>query len=278
MVNRKELDPASSHWAPFGIQLRRSREAVGLTQSQLAKLVGYDPSYVSYTELASREAPSEKFARRADEALRTGGTLLLMWFQHKHTALLEGFPEYVAYEATATKIRVFEIAVVPGLLQTKEYARALATGAVSRGSITAAQAEQRLDFLEARQRMLQRSPSPLVHAVLDESCLRRPIGGHGVMHEQLSYLESLEDHPHVVLQIAPFGRGERLPFTMPVYLVTQPNGTTLGYTESHQRGLLERERDTVISWDRDYDRLQVEALSTYDSVAMIRTMRKDLAR
>ncbi|MEV7780603.1 helix-turn-helix transcriptional regulator [Kitasatospora sp. NPDC088351] len=88
MVNRKQLDPSSSHWAPFGVQLRRSREAAGLTQAELARKVGYDPSYVSYTELASREAPSEQFARKVDEVLNTGGTLVLMWFQHKHTALL----------------------------------------------------------------------------------------------------------------------------------------------------------------------------------------------
>ncbi|WP_406196253.1 multiprotein-bridging factor 1 family protein [Kitasatospora sp. NBC_01560] len=89
----RQLDPTAGPWAPFGVQLRRSREARGLTQAQLARKVGYDPSYVSYAELATREPPSEKFASRVDEALETGGTLLLMWLQNKHSALLEGFPE-----------------------------------------------------------------------------------------------------------------------------------------------------------------------------------------
>ncbi|MGW6912722.1 helix-turn-helix domain-containing protein [Kitasatospora sp. NPDC054939] len=276
MVNRRELDPTSSHWAPFGIQLRRSREAAGLTQAQLASKIGYDPSYVSYTELASREAPSEKFARRVDEVLETGGTMLLMWFQHKHTALLEGFPEYATLEAKAAKIRLFDLALIPGLMQTAEYAQALTTGAVRRGSITQAQADQRLEYLELRQRLLRRDSPPMVHAVLDESCLYRPIGGLDVMSSQLSFLESLEGHRNIILQVVPLSRGEHVPFTLPINLVTLPDGTMLGYTESHQRGLLERERDTVVAWDRDYDRLQVEALSTADSAALIRTARKEL--
>ncbi|MGW4894373.1 helix-turn-helix domain-containing protein [Kitasatospora sp. NPDC004240] len=277
MVNRRELDPTSSHWAPFGIQLRRSREAAGLTQAQLAKTVGYDPSYVSYTELASREAPSEKFARKVDDALGTGGTMLLMWFQHKHTALLEGFPEYVTHEAKAAKLRIFDLAVIPGLLQTEAYAHALASGAVRRGSITQAQGDERLEYLQLRQRLLNRTPTPLIHAVLDESCLHRPIGSPEVMAEQLEHLEELAERHRVVLQISPVARGERVPFTLPINLVTHQDGTMLGYTESHQRGLLERERDIVIAWDRDYDRLQVEALSTDDSVSMIRKARKELS-
>ncbi|MFJ2777999.1 helix-turn-helix domain-containing protein [Kitasatospora sp. NPDC087315] len=275
MVNRKQLDPSSSHWAPFGVQLRRSREAAGLTQAELARKVGYDPSYVSYTELASREAPSEQFARKVDEVLNTGGTLVLMWFQHKHTALLEGFPEYAAQEAKAAKIRVFELGLVPGLFQTPDYAAAIAAAAVQRGSITSAQAAQRAAFLSARQQLFERTKPPLVHAVLDESCLRRQVGGPEVMVEQFRHLEALAERPNVILQVAPFGLGERAPFMMAVYLLTLPTGTMLGYTESHQRGLLERERDTVIAWDRDYDRLQVEALSRADSLAMIRAVREE---
>ncbi|WP_395298772.1 multiprotein-bridging factor 1 family protein [Kitasatospora hibisci] len=68
-VNKKQLDPSSGPWAPFGVQLRRSREGRGLTQAQLARKCKYDPSYVSFVELAQRP-PSERFAARRTPSWR----------------------------------------------------------------------------------------------------------------------------------------------------------------------------------------------------------------
>ncbi|MFG3055307.1 helix-turn-helix domain-containing protein [Kitasatospora sp. NPDC048239] len=274
MVNRRQLDPTSGPWAPFGVQLRRSREARELTQAQLAKKVGFDPSYVSYAELATREPPSEKFARRADEALETGGTLLLMWLQNKHSALLEGFPEYASHEAKATEIRIFESGVVPGLFQTEAYAAALAMADVRRGSITRRQAEERVAFLLTRQQLLKRSSPPLVHAVLDESCLRRPIGGPAVMKDQLAILEGQFDESHVILQVAPFSMAEHRPFALPIRLLTLPDHSLLGYSESEGRSHLERDSGMLAVWKRHYDRLQVGALAETATLEWIRAARE----
>ncbi|MFD0277491.1 helix-turn-helix domain-containing protein [Kitasatospora sp. NPDC127111] len=277
MVNRKQLDPTSGPWAPFGVQLRRSREAMRLTQAQLARKVGFDPSYVSYAELASREPPSEKFARRADEALETGGTLLLMWLQNKHSALLEGFPEYAGYEARASEIRIFEAGVVPGLFQTEAYATALALADVRRGTITRKQADERVTFLLTRQQLLKRSDPPLVHAVLDESCLRRPIGGPAVMQEQLCSLEAQFEVSHVILQVAPFSMAEHRPFALPMRLLTLPDQSMLGYSESEGRSHLERDSDRLTVWKRHYDRLQVGALGETATLDWIRAAREGTA-
>ncbi|MFF1798646.1 Scr1 family TA system antitoxin-like transcriptional regulator [Kitasatospora sp. NPDC058263] len=277
MVNRRQLDPTSGPWAPFGVQLRRSREVKGLTQAQLAKKVGFDPSYVSYAELATREPPSEKFARRADEALETGGTLLLMWLQNKHSALLEGFPEYASHEAKAAEIRIFESGVVPGLFQTEAYATALAMADVRRGAITQRQADERVTFLLTRQQLLRRSSPPLVHAVLDESCLRRPIGGWGVMDEQLGFLEQQFDVSHVILQVAPFAMAEHRPFALPMRLLMLPDHSLLGYSESEGRSHLERDADVLTVWKRHYDRLQVGALAETATLEWIRAAREGTA-
>ncbi|MFF1873344.1 helix-turn-helix domain-containing protein [Kitasatospora herbaricolor] len=274
-MNLKELDPSASPWAAFGVQLRRSRQAANVTQAELGKLVSYGASYVSYVELAQRP-PSARFARLVDEALGTGGTLSLMWWQQRNTALLEGFPEYAADEAKAAEIRLFELGVIPGLVQTKEYATALVAAAVGRGNITPGQAEERLAFLATRQSLLERNPAPIVHAVLDESCLRRSIGGREVMARQLDHLQSLAGRPNVIVQVAPYDLGERRPFALPVTLLTLADRSVLGYTESQQRGFLERETETVTGWERNYDRLQVEALSQADSLSMIRAIRKEL--
>ncbi|MEU3569927.1 helix-turn-helix transcriptional regulator [Kitasatospora sp. NPDC036755] len=276
-MNLKELDPTSSPWAPFGVQLRRSRRAAGLTQAQLARRVGVDPSYVSYAELAppGRTPPSEKFARDADRVLDTGGTLLLMWLQAKHSALLEGFPEYAANEVLASEIRIFELGVIPGLLQTKSYAAALTRADVRRRDITPKQAEERLAFLFARQEALARRDPPLIHAVLDESCLRRTIGGLEVMREQFEQLQRLYEQGRVVLQVAPFSMGEHRPFALPMRLLTLPDGSLFGYSESEGRGHVERDDDRLRDWRRRYDRLQVGALAESATLELILHAGKD---
>ncbi|MFE2721163.1 helix-turn-helix transcriptional regulator [Kitasatospora sp. NPDC059327] len=273
-MNKKHLDPASSPWAPFGVQLRRSRETKGLTQAQLARRCECNPSYVSYIELAHRP-PSQKFAFLADRVLETGGTLSLMWWQHRHTALLEGFPEYANYESRAEEIRLFEINVIPGLLQTKAYASAWEQGNVRRGSATQEQAKERVEFLLTRQQLLGLNPPPLIHAVLDESCLRRPIGGRDVMVEQLLHLESLARQPQVLLQVAPYALGEDRPFTRVVTMLTMPGRKMLAYTETEQRGYLDRNIESVAALAKDYDRLLIEALNRSESVAVIRAVRRD---
>ncbi|MEV6978072.1 helix-turn-helix transcriptional regulator [Kitasatospora sp. NPDC093806] len=273
-MNKRELDPSSGPWAPFGVQLRRSRESCGLTQAQLARKIKCDPSHVSLVELSHRP-PSENFATRADEILATGGTLALMYWQHRHTALVPGFPEYANYESRAAEIRLFSIGVVPGLLQTRTYATAWEAGNVRRGTATPEQAEERVNFLMTRQQCLDRTPPPLVHAVLDESCLRRPIGGPEVMIDQLLFLEKLATRPNVLLQVAPFSLGEDRPFSLPVTLLTMPDRKLLGYAETEVRGFLDREIDTVLPLVKGYDRLQIEALNQASSVDMIRAVRRD---
>ncbi|MFJ2864409.1 helix-turn-helix transcriptional regulator [Kitasatospora sp. NPDC087314] len=275
MVNIKEIDPQSSPWAPFGVQLRRSRRAMGLKQEQLARKVGVHPSYVSFVELAQRP-PSEKFATKADEVLQTGGTLLLMYWQLKHTALVPGFPEYANYESSAEQIKLFEINVIHGLLQTKAYATAWEQGNIRRGTATPEQAEERINYLLTRQQTLHRTPPPILHAVLDESCLRRTIGGRDVMIEQLLHLERLASQPRIFIQVAPYSLGESRPFTRVVTMLMLPTRKMIAYSETEQRGYLDRDTESIAALVRDYDQLLVEAMNQADSVAMIRSVRRDL--
>lgn len=157
-MNRKELDPAKSPRHAFGSQLRSSREALGLTQDQCGDRMGYSGTYISAVEVG-RKSPTLKFAKAADRALGTGQTLELMWWGIKRSAL-PGFLEHAAHEARAAEIRVFEPSIIPGLLQTPEYAAAHATAGVKRGVITQEQAEERLTFLAARQRLHSRAVPP----------------------------------------------------------------------------------------------------------------------
>ncbi|MEV7599011.1 helix-turn-helix transcriptional regulator [Kitasatospora sp. NPDC089797] len=278
MVNIKEIDPESSRWAPFGVLLRRSRRAVGLTQKQLARRMGCHPSTVSVAETATKQV-SRLFAEKADEVLGTHGSLTLMWLQASNSAgLAEGFAEFTKHEAQATEIRLFEIGAIPGLFQTRAYAEAELAGAVELGEVTAEQAEERLNYRMTRQKLLERASPPLIFVALDESALRWQLGGPSVMAEQLQYLEDLAHRmPNVLLQVVPFTMGVHRSFRSAVTLLTVGEGTQIGYTETLHRGFLERDRATVVTWRRRYDRLQVDAPPRVESLGMIGSIRKELA-
>ena len=190
------------------------------------------------------------------------------------TALLEGFPEFVSREAKAAEIRLYEVGVIPGLLQTPEYAAALTEATVKRGAITPEQGEERNALVARRQASLNRTPLPLVFAVLDEGCLRRPIGDSAIMDAQFARLIEFAELPNTVVQVAPFDMGVRRPLSLPVTVLTLPDRLLMSYAESAQRGHLERETTFVLPMLTAYHQLQAEALSQAASVAMIEEIRK----
>lgn len=235
--------------------------------------MGCTGTHISAVE-TGRRPPTQRFAVSSDRAFGTGDMFQRMVHALQNTALLEGFPEYVRQEMRAAEIRLFELGIVPGLLQTPEYAAAIATGAVRRGAITEQQAEERLTLLVERQASLERTPPPFVYAVLDESCIRRPVGGARVMAAQLDKLMAFAELPNTVLQVAPFDLGERRSFDLPVTLLALPDRAHIAYTESAQQGRLEREMSFVQPMLTSYHQLQAEALSQAASAAMIEQLRK----
>ncbi|NKI42996.1 helix-turn-helix domain-containing protein [Streptomyces physcomitrii] len=273
MVNRKELDPEKSPSARFGQRLRMLRDERGWTQDDLAERMGYSGTHISAVE-TGRRPPTPHFANSADRAFGTGDTFERQGRAARNSALLEGFPEFVAQEVRATEIRLFEVGIIPGLLQTPEYAGAIAAGAVRRGAITEQQAEERLTLLAKRQASLERTPAPRIYAVLDEGCLRRTVGGPDVMTAQLDRLADFADLPSTVFQVAPFDLGERRSFDLPVTLLTLPDWSHIAYSESAQQGQLERDMRFVQPLLTAYHQLQAEAASQSASVALIQQLRK----
>ncbi|MEO3978498.1 Scr1 family TA system antitoxin-like transcriptional regulator [Streptomyces sp. CAU 1734] len=267
-MNRKELDPQSSASAAFGEHLRRTRDERGWTQDDLAEHTGYSGTHISAVE-TDRKPPTLRFANRVDKAFGTGEKFERMCRSVRNAALLEGFPEFVGHEMRAAEIRLFELGIIPGLLQTAGYAAAITMGAVRRGAITEQQAEERLALLADRQAAIARTPTPLIYAVLDESCIRRRVGGAGVMAAQLDQLAAFAELPNTVFQVAPYDLGERRAFDLPVTLVILPDRTHVAYSESAQQGRLERDIDFVQPLLTAYHQLQAEALSQAASVAMV---------
>ncbi len=276
MVNIKQLNPDASPQAAYGARLRSAREARGWKQDELAERMDYSGRHVSAVETGCKP-PTLRFSRALDAAFGLAGSgesFERAWAGIRNGSLLEGFPEYVTYEGRAVEVRLYEVGVIPGLLQTTEYAATLEADAVRREAITPEQAQERVSLVSRRQGALNRSPSPLIHAVLDESCVRRPMGDSTVTIEQFDRLLEFAEMPNTVLQVAPFSMGARRPFSLPVTVLTMADRSIMSYAESAQRGHLERNSAAVMLILKAYHQLQAEALSQAASVVMIEELRK----
>ncbi|WP_102934699.1 helix-turn-helix domain-containing protein [Streptomyces malaysiensis] len=274
-MNKNELNPDASPEAAYGARLRSLREARGWTQEDLAARAEYSSVHVSAVE-NGRKPPTLRFSRSADRAFGIEGedTFERQFREIRHGSLLEGFPEFVDHEGRAAEIRLYEVGVIPGLLQTPDYAAVLEESTVKRGTITAEQAEERVTLVAERQTTLVRTPPPLISAVLDESCLRRPVGEPAIMNAQLEQLIEFAERPNTVLQVAPFSMGARRPFDLPVTILTMSDRSLMSYAESAQRGHLERDGRFVLPMLAAYHQLQAEACSQAESVAMVNQLRK----
>ena len=193
--------------AIWGRELRHYRKAAGLTQLQLSELIFCSESLISSIETGQAPATSD-FAKAADEALNTSGTLFRLLDWRKGVPVYPSwFAEWPSIEEKAVQIRAFQSNLVHGLLQTPEYARALLKGD-----------EAAVDARMSRQAILTREspPPPNFYCVLDEAVLRRDVGGNKVMYAQLLYLAELSTRDNISIQIVPSRdhRGVRGPFAV----------------------------------------------------------------
>ena len=186
----------------FGAELRYYRTRAGLSQKDLASRTNVSHDVISKIETGERP-PAEDFPPRLDAVpeLETQGGLARLWDHLKkgQKQRLHGwFQEWADIEAEAKALRWYEPLVVPGLLQTEDYARA----------ILSARPDGNLDDLDeqvaarlARQAVLDRPDAPQLWCVLDEGVLHRAIGGSKVMRSQLYRLAEVAEHPKTTIQV-----------------------------------------------------------------------------
>ncbi len=177
------------------------------------------------------------------------------------------------YSARAVVIRQYAAHVVPGLLQTEDYARALLRVGRTLGSEE--QLEERVALRMGRQEPLGAPGRPELWAVLDESVLRRPVGGRAVMREQLARLLGTTTEPHITVQVLPFDQGEHEALGGSLTVLTMPDGSEVAYTEGAHYGQLIEDPDEVRSFVLTYDRLRAAALPPLMSLDMIRFVMED---
>jgi transcriptional regulator with XRE-family HTH domain len=200
---------AASPLRVFGAMLRRYRVKAGMSLEQLGARVYLSDDMVGKIESGQR-VPTEQFAAACDALpeLNTGGALGELREVLKDYLKQRAYPGWFARwpdkEATATILRWFELVVVPGLLQTEDYARALLANRIG-GS--ADDAEEIVAARMERQTILARDKPPELWVVIDEAVLHRRVGGACVMREQLDHLARAAQRPSVVLQVIPASVG-----------------------------------------------------------------------
>lgn len=198
----------------LGGQLRKLRESKNITRDAAGEAIRGSHAKISRLELGrtgfkERDIrdlltlygvtdPEEReafldLARRANEP---------GWW-HRYSDLLPSwFGTYLGLEQAATKIRTYEAHLVPGLLQTPDYARAVVTLGYEDGDT-----DRRVAFRQRRQEILHRADPPVIWAVIDEAALQRPVGGSRVHREQMEHLLDLTRLPNVTIQVVPFSAG-----------------------------------------------------------------------
>ena len=189
----------------FADELKAAREQRGWSQADLAGQIPYSLSTISMVEALHR-LPTRDFAVHLDKAFGTPGTFARLEARLRDLPFPASFRPFAAYEAEATALYVFEHSLVPGLLQTPEYARAvLATRPNT--------AEDEIDNLVAarlaRQAILTRDEpaAPLLWALIDEGVLHRPVAPAEVMCDQLARLVEMSRRPNVTVQVLPYSAG-----------------------------------------------------------------------
>lgn len=249
------------YWAA---ELVAWREFRGMTQSQLAAAINYAESTVAMVETARRK-PNQDFVQRCDEALQTGGALQRLMDELVERELVpDWLDRWRQIEAQSTELNWFEIFVIPGLLQTPEYARAILAAGHTRPLDLEAQVKARLE----RQEILTGEDPPMYVAVMDENAIRRMIGNAKVMHDQLMHLVELAAQPHIRLQIIPHDVGAYAGLTGPFVIATL-DGDEVVYQEAALRGhIVEGQRD-VAAFKRMWASLRADALSRKASIDLI---------
>jgi len=254
----------------LGSQLRRLREASDITRAAAGYSIRGSESKISRLELGrvglkerdvadlltmygvTSQADRESFLEMVRRSNQPG------WWHRYNDLMPDWFHDYVGLEEAASRILTYELQFVPGLLQTEDYARAIASH--GRPEAAGEDVQRRVALRMSRQKILARPGAPRLWAVVDESVLHRPIGGRDVMLAQLDHLLEITKRSHITLQIVPYalsGYAAEGPFTMLRF--NEPELPDLVYIEHLAGAMYLDRRDELEIYSRVFDRLTVDA-------------------
>ncbi|MCG6497303.1 helix-turn-helix transcriptional regulator [Kitasatospora sp. A2-31] len=270
-----EHDPSHSPRAYYGAELRRLREQAGLSQEALGQLVFCSGGYIGQMEVAVRK-PQEDLSKRLDQVLKTDGHLLRVYEMVKRSSrYVDYFADVAELQSMARTISQSSPLLVPGLMQTPDYARALFESAQPLRK--AADNEALVAARMARTELLEQSKAPQYWAVLDEAVLRRPVGGAAVMGAQMAHLGELIRSRKALIQVVPYSVGAHSLMVGPLCLMTFDDAPPVAYVEGPFTGNLVDDPALVGRCTLAYDLVRAAALPPEASLALIESAAKGYA-
>ncbi|WP_171166163.1 helix-turn-helix transcriptional regulator [Streptomyces sp. I05A-00742] len=262
-------DPNSSLLAFFGSELRRVRTEAGKSQRETAALAHSTQAMISYVEAAKR-VPSEDLARDLDTGFGTGGHFGRLYPLVIKFAYPSWFLPFVELEREASSMRVFESQVIPGLLQTESYARAMLS------SVRPENLEDLVAARMTRRDLLEQDSPPRTWFVIDEQALLRHIGGPGVMRPQLEALLLAGRRPRTVIQVIPRAVASHPGLAGPFTVLSFDKGQDVLFVDGFSQGRIALDANEVAAAEHAYDLLRALALSPEASAELISTHLKEL--
>ncbi|MGC5017326.1 helix-turn-helix domain-containing protein [Micromonospora sp. DT47] len=243
--------------------LRVALSETGHTTESLAERVGVDPKTVGRW-LSEGRIPHPRHRASAADVL--GRDVADIWPDTSRRREPVWFRPWQEIEREALCLRWFEPTVLPGLLQTEAYARAVLGGA---GLIPRGDVERHLAARIARQGVLKRDDPPQFTAVVDEAVLRRPVGGREAMHEQLRALVAACAEPHVRVHVVPSSVGAYAGLNGPFVIATCPDHRLAGYLDNQVQGQVVSDPEDIAAMMAAWENVRGEALSHWQSVDLI---------
>jgi transcriptional regulator with XRE-family HTH domain len=261
----------------LGAELRRRRDAAGVTIEGVAERLECSASKISRIETGHTTATPRDVrdmleiygvvGSEADELVQISREARQKGWWHPYSAVLTS--AYVGLEAAAHSVRCYEQQVVPGLLQTEDYARAMIRAA--RPDVSAEEVERRVRVRLGRQSLLNQDDGVDLWVVLDEAVVSRPVGGDAVMRVQLERLVAAADTPNVTIQVLPFEVGAHagMDGTFAILDFPEPSDPEVVFAENATGGLFLEKADEIRKYLFIFDQIKAAALPAEDSAALL---------
>ncbi|WP_046727354.1 helix-turn-helix domain-containing protein [Streptomyces humi] len=284
------VKPSTVLGRQLGDELRKFRETAGVSMAEAAELLDCTKGKISRMENghvpvripdlntlmhAYRvEAPETRnrlaaIAQRANRRRREG------WWHQYGSVLGDSYRDQIELEAICDSVRTYEVQLVPGLLQTAEYGRAVTVA--SRAWKTPEEIDQFVQVRLARQQRLTSEGPMSLWAVLAEGVLRQHVGGPAVMQAQLEHLATMAELPNITVQVLPFSRGAHSGMFGPYLLLSFPQVTSLDLVLTETpTGNIWMEREPEVAYYRAlFDDARTTALPPTESLRLIRRTAKE---
>ncbi|AZQ35436.1 XRE family transcriptional regulator [Streptomyces cyaneochromogenes] len=272
----------------LGQELRRLRELKGMTAEEVAERLLVSQSKISRLE-NGRRSISQRDVRDLCgvyevEDHRIVDSLMQMAKDSRQQGWWHSFGDipysvYIGLETDAASLRVYDPQVVPGLLQTKQYAEALIAGALP--ETASAEIEKRVQVQMRRQERISTEDNPLrLWTVLDEAALRRVVGNRSLMRDQLEQLVEQSQLPHVTVQVIPFDMGAHPGLNGQYAILEFPDAadSSVVYIEGVTSDLYLEKANDVQKYSVMYEHLRAQALNVEQSRQFIADIAKEYAR